>query len=111
MNFSIGDFSKLHISLQGIIIGIILLMPLWFINIYLFHKSFFISNPLYLIILFSYGLSIGWLVLNLLVSAIFLGYLVKEDPSENAMIIYAVAFSVVQITFQDGIGYIGGGFD
>lgn len=58
-------FDKLHIEIKGFIIGTLLIAPLWFVSIYLFHRGFFNSSPVYLPIVFSYCLTLCFSMPNL----------------------------------------------
>ncbi|MDP1879972.1 MAG: hypothetical protein Q8K60_03415 [Parachlamydiaceae bacterium] len=83
MNISIGDFTKLNISVQGILAALIIFMPLWFITIYLGATTFFNSHPLYLIIIFCYCLSIVFLFSCMILSLMILVLLTQEDKIKN----------------------------
>ena len=61
MQFSFGEFSKLNISLQSIIIGTVLIMPFFYLDIFIYNRSFFLLNPIYLSVILSYVLTISWL--------------------------------------------------
>ncbi|MCW3077946.1 MAG: hypothetical protein JWO32_2555 [Bacteroidetes bacterium] len=70
MEFSVKGFNELHLSLKALIIGLLFVMPAWFIDIFLFYKTFFYSTPLYIIIVLSYVISLGWfLAIALLINA------------------------------------------
>jgi hypothetical protein len=58
----VNDFFKLDFPTKATVIGICLLMPFWYIDIYLFHRQFFSKAPIYLPIVFSFCLTVCWLI-------------------------------------------------
>jgi len=58
----VNDFFKLDFPTKATVIGICLLMPFWYIDIYLFHRQFFSNAPIYLPIVFSFCLTVCWLI-------------------------------------------------
>lgn len=53
---------KLDITTKSVILNILLLMPFWYIDLYLFKKEFFLSAPVYLPIVFSFCLTVAYLI-------------------------------------------------
>ena len=92
------DFNKIHPNLREILLGILFVSGFWFIDIYLFHKQFFISSPLYLIITFSVCLSLCSLIPNCLTMTFALPDS-KNYPDEN----YPIFFGIIMSIFVMGI--------
>jgi hypothetical protein len=46
-----------------------MITPIWFMDMYLFARSFFDSNPLYMNIVIAYCIATGWLLLNFVFSS------------------------------------------
>src|ERR1017187_546314 len=67
------DFSKLHVDIKGFVFSVLLISPLWYISIYLFHRSFFNSSPIYLPIVFAYCFTICSVSINYLSCILVLG--------------------------------------
>jgi hypothetical protein len=84
MGFSIKEFNDLHKDAKSIIIGIALIMPVWFMDIFLFHRTFFNSNQLYIIIVISYCISIAWLGINYLMQLVV--NFAFESKDDNVMV-------------------------
>src|SRR4051812_11819439 len=100
MPFSIGDITKLNVSLQGIVFGLILLMPIFFLDIFIFFNSFYKANPLFLVIILSYCLSIGWLLCCILIACGWLYFIIKDKVANTDTVmtwtsIFAVLIVVI----------------
>ena len=85
----LSDFNKLHVDTKTFIVGILLIGPFWFIDFYLFHKSFFHSNPVYLPIIFYYCLSIC-LFLPVFLGTFGFGLTIFKDAPEDS-VLYGIA--------------------
>jgi hypothetical protein len=95
MTLSFSDFLKIHYSARAVIIGIALLMPFWYIDIYLFDKRFFNTSQFYIPIVFSFCLSISYLILNSFFAIFYLAALERTyDPFEGAVIISIPLISI-----------------
>ena len=66
MDFSLKDIDKLDIFSKTTIISIIVLMPFWYVSLYLFHKQFYKDSDIYLKIIFSFCFSITWYFVNII---------------------------------------------
>ncbi len=54
--FNLGNVNELHKDLKGVLIWC-LLMPFWYIALYLFHPLFFANNSVLTLAVFSFGLT------------------------------------------------------
>jgi hypothetical protein len=110
MNFSFGDFSKLPSFVQSLIIGVVLLMPIFYVDIFFFHHTFFITNSIYISLLLAYSLTIGWLAVNTFISILFL---TKEKRTKivtfEEITTWSVVFSILTIIIPNMIFYFTGG--
>lgn len=93
MQFSIGEFSKLHITLPSAVIGLALIMPVFYFDIYLFNYPFFKSQPFYLVLTLSYVLSLSWLLASLILSAN-MGRIINERTKLNKISPISVFYGV-----------------
>lgn len=62
----VKDLNELHFTLKTVVIGIIITMPFWYLDIYLFAPWFTKANPIHIPIIVAFCLSIGWLLLGVL---------------------------------------------
>jgi hypothetical protein len=98
MNF---DFSKLTASIQYLIIGIIVLMPIFYFDLYLYHKQFFNSSPYYVIIIAAYCLAFGFLMASIFLGLTFILYIIGEkNPTVEKVVGYGngVAFVLILLS-------------
>lgn len=64
----IKDINDLHLSVKSITIGLVLLMPFWYLNIYLLAPWYVEKAPIQLPIIIAFCLSVGWLMTSMLFS-------------------------------------------
>ncbi|MFH2141093.1 MAG: hypothetical protein ABIJ97_01625 [Bacteroidota bacterium] len=63
----INDIDKLSIVKKSFVISIPILMPFWYLSIYLFHYSFFqSSNQFYIPFVLTFCLAFCWYLLNII---------------------------------------------
>jgi hypothetical protein len=59
-----GDPIKTLLSLdfasKSIAVSVFILMPFWFVALYLFKRAFIIQNPFYYVAIFCFCFAIGW---------------------------------------------------
>lgn len=60
----ISDFNKLHVSLKGISLIVAVLMPFWFISIYLFNKPLYNQQDPYILFSFCFCFSLLWFFIS-----------------------------------------------
>ncbi len=76
------------------LISISLTSMYWFISIFLFHKSFYLINPLGISILFSIALAITWFLLYLFLSGLTIANRKKQLNGNSAeMLSFVSGFS------------------
>jgi hypothetical protein len=56
------EFGKLHVSLKGVLASIAVCIPFFYIALYLFHRPFFDSANIYLIIAFCFCFALTWII-------------------------------------------------
>jgi hypothetical protein len=66
----IKDVNELHISFKTVLIGILLNMPFWYIDLYLFKNDFFSKAVFYIPLVMSFCLTIAWLGFWIMFAAI-----------------------------------------
>src|SRR4051812_48360868 len=99
MEISFKDFTKLDIYSRTTIISILILMPFWYISIYLFHKQFYSSSDILLKIVFSFCLSLTWYFANLVL--LFLhSQILSTYNSSHSLFITASVLSVFFISAE-----------
>ncbi len=101
--FSIKEFTDLPKDAKSIIVGMVLIMPVWFIDIFFFHRTFFNSNQLYIVIVISYCLSIAWLMVNYIL-AISFRYIFNLDT--KAQMFYSILNSLTNLLAISAVEYI-----
>jgi hypothetical protein len=86
IGFSIKEFNELHHSIKLTVYGLVLMSPFWFLNIFLFSKSFFNANQLYISITAAYCITISWLFTSSVLSALIdeVNRLTGSIPKDNA---------------------------
>ncbi|MHB8259935.1 MAG: hypothetical protein ACYDCN_09040 [Bacteroidia bacterium] len=52
------DLNESHISIKSVVLSLLVIMPFWFVAIFLFHRVFFNSVPIYIPIVFSFCFSL-----------------------------------------------------
>lgn len=60
LNDSLKTFVKLDFASKSIVISILILMPFWYVALFLFNRTFITSNPLYVAAIFCFCLTFGW---------------------------------------------------
>lgn len=108
MEINIEGFNKLHVSIKAGVAGLLLVMPIWFFDIYLFYKDFF-QKDLYIVIIASYCLTVALLIANLFIAQPLLSKNIiqvngKETP--HASFTLCVLLSVMGLFFWSSIAYI-----
>lgn len=76
----IEEINKLHISVQTVGAAFLFIMPIWYIDIFLFANHFFNTNPIYIPIVFSFVLSTCWIIASFLASAT---TYILSNPGDN----------------------------
>ena len=64
----IEEINKLHISVQTVAMAFLFIMPIWYIDIFLFANHFFSKNPFYVPIVFSFVLTTCWVIVSFAMS-------------------------------------------
>lgn len=79
----LDDFRKQHVDVRAFIIGVLLITPMWYIGICLFHKPFFQTAPIYLPIVFSYCLTICFTIVNVLIAFVLTDAVERNWPPKK----------------------------
>jgi hypothetical protein len=66
MEFSIKEFTQLDMHSKSSIASVIVLMPFWYVSLFLFHKSFYKENDVLIKMLFAFCFSATWYYFNIL---------------------------------------------
>ena len=98
------DFNETHISLRAIIIGLALVSPFWYFDLYLFHKKFFFNSSFYIPIVAAFCLSVCWHGLNI-ISATASFFMIGNMPEKINFTITASA--IVSIAWIGLLTYVG----
>lgn len=98
MGFSLKEFSELHFNLKATIIGFVLIAPIWYLNIFLFHPNFYNAYPFYISLLFSYCLTMAWLISNIII----VNNIKPTPPSSFAT---SIGIALPKLLFFTGIAY------
>lgn len=53
----IEEINKLHVSLKSFLVGLVFIMPFWYLDIYFFANPFFDSSPFYIPIVVAFCIS------------------------------------------------------
>jgi hypothetical protein len=112
MDLTVKGFNELHISIRGLLISLILIMPFWYLDLYLFKKDFFYTYFQQIPIIISFCLSIIWILLShlsyLFCDSVF--FVQEEDneiPIENPRIVsMSVCFMVIHLGLLSSISYV-----
>lgn len=78
----VKDLNELHFTIKTFVIGLIITMPFWYLDIYLFAPWFTKANPIHIPIIVAFCLSIGWLLLCVVFLDIF-QYTEKPEVEKN----------------------------
>jgi hypothetical protein len=101
MGFSIKDFINLEFKLKSIVISLALLMPFWYVALYLFDRPFIINNPFYTVAIFSFALSVPWCGFGILFGFLyfeklqFKKELERDEKSDDIPFLYGGIYSIV----------------
>lgn len=101
------DFSKLNISFQFLLVGIIFLMPVFYFDLYYFDKTNFHLQPLYLTIIKAYVISLGWLLMSSFLGLTYiLGVEDRNKMPVQEIVGYGVAISLLLALIINGVTYL-----
>ena len=94
----VKEFSELHISLKTILISLTLIIPFWYISIFILNRNFINSTQIHIPITLSFCLTFCYFILNLATTYLF-DYLDKigKEKEKNPDIIRDL-FSISSIT-------------
>ena len=84
----VEEINKLHISVKTLGFGFLFVMPIWFIDIFLFNRVFFNSNPIYIPIVFSFVLTTCWLIICIVIAGL---VFVQDKDSDTFLISIIIA--------------------
>jgi len=105
--FSFNGFTKLNVSLQSILMGTILLLPFFFIDIFIFYRSFFILNPIYLTIVLSYVLAMSLITVSAITHFLIKASLSKDGKAAfDDIMPMAVSFAIFEIIITNVFIYV-----
>jgi hypothetical protein len=94
----VKEFSELHISLKTILISLTLIMPFWYISIFILNRNFVNSTQIHIPIILSFCLTFCYFILNLATTYLY-DYLDKiGKQKENNPDIIKDLFSISSIT-------------
>lgn len=113
MEVSPKGFNELHITLRGLLTGIILVCPFWYLDLYLFKLDYFESQYIQIPVIASFCLTVVWLLLNHISALCFDEYIFEgvdqikgHAPVEHPRVVsFGVVFSVLHLAFISYITY------
>lgn len=104
------DVAELHISLRSFIIAIVIAMPFWYFDLYLFHNEFFKITPIQLPFVAAFCLTLVWVSVNFICSIIWVNVIEKSEANSQPdiesrffVLVFSSVFYTAILTF---IGYI-----
>ncbi len=104
------DFNKLNPSVKSVVIGIVLIIPFWYFDIYLFKKKFFYDAPIFIPIVASFCLSVVSLLL-FVIAIILENYTdpknTEREYSPEKIMNTSVIISVVWLSVMSYSQYVG----
>jgi hypothetical protein len=81
--FSFEGFSKLHITGKSVIIGLSIIMPFLYVDLYVFNPFLFNHNSIYLNIAYSYCMAVSYMFVVLLSTVIGMSIQLKKGEQGN----------------------------
>lgn len=102
------EFKKLHVSLKTIVLAIIVLLPFWYIDLYIFKKGFVSKDyfqPIPIIITFCFCTT--WFAFNFISAFLFSIYISKSSISDGFSfeILISIFFSLIHLIIPSYIAY------
>jgi len=99
---AIAEINKLHVTAKGLACGFLFVMPIWFIDIFLFHKQLYTSNLIYIPIIFAF-----WLTCCYLIICIGIGiFVIFEDNDDDSVFQVSVLAGIVLLSTCTIIAYL-----
>lgn len=100
---SIKDVSELPISIKASLINIVAIIPFWYLDIHLLSNWFVQQHPFYIPIIVAFCLTVGWYLLNLIISS----YRIRTLKLTNSVaLVLMVAQSTGILGLASFIAYI-----
>ena len=87
------SFFKLHFTVRATIVGILIIMSIWYLNLFVLNEQYVSSKVFYIPIIISFVMTINWLIVNVMLG-LFLTKLFLENKN---------AKEITTSTYQLGI--------
>lgn len=100
---------KIPLTLVFSILSILFLMIYWFIAIFLFHRAFYVSNPIWITLIFCFAFSFTWFILIFGLTIFTVTFLDKEanHKTKNSGVLLLSGFnSIVYLCLCIAVVYI-----
>lgn len=95
-----SEFNKLHVTSKSAVLSLIVLIPFWFVSIYIFNKPLYNQGDLYIIGALCFCFSVTYLALNLILAALVIYNTDSEDEDGSATFVIGGIVSVLYLSLS-----------